>query len=299
VILIIRLEQVVKKLKGRVAVITGAASGIGRALATELAREGCDLALADVNAQGLGNVVTSLSTSRSRVSSHCLDVSDREAVYQFAKDVAQKHGKANILVNNAGVALVDRVEDMSYEDFQWLMDINFWGVVYGTKAFLPLLKASGEGHIVNMSSVFGLIGAPTQSAYNAAKFAVRGFTEALCEELELEACGVNASCVHPGGVKTDIVKSSRMGANVTSSPDERKKMVETFDKIAATQPVDAAKVIIRGIKKNKRRILIGADARLIDGVQRLFPRSYSKLLVLGARSRRLGQGIYESDSKSE
>ena len=202
-----------KQFEGRVAAITGAGSGIGRALAENLGAQGAHLALSDVNESGLADTVARCEGKGVRVTSQRVDVADRPAVEAWADSVVEDHDKVNLIVNNAGVALGATVESMSYEDFEWLMSINFWGVVYGTKAFLPHLKASGEGHVVNVSSVFGLVSIPTQSAYNAAKFAVRGFTDALRIELEIDPCGVSATTVHPGGIATNIAKDARMGAH--------------------------------------------------------------------------------------
>ncbi|NQD91769.1 SDR family oxidoreductase, partial [Pseudomonas sp. CrR25] len=171
-----------QSLAGKVAVVTGAGSGIGRALAEQLALEGCHLALADIDAASLANLADELRPHGARVSCHPLDVADRTAVFAFAEEVLTNHGSAHLIINNAGVAVSQTIAELKYEDFEWLMDINFWGVVHGTKAFLPHLLQNGEGHIVNLSSIFGIIGMPTQGAYNASKFAVRGFTEALRQE---------------------------------------------------------------------------------------------------------------------
>ena len=274
-----------KSYKNKVAAITGAGSGIGRATALLLAKEGCDLALSDVDEKGLAETLAMVKGCGAKCTTQKVDVADREAVYQWADQVVADHGKVNLIMNNAGVALGDTVETMKYDDFEWLMNINFWGVVYGTKAFLPFLKQSGEGHIINVSSVFGLIGVPTQSAYNAAKFAVKGFTESLREELEIEEACVSVSCVHPGGIKTNIAKNSRMGSvskisNRATTPDQAAKQ---FEKIARTTPDEAAKIILDGVRKNKRRILVGFDAYMIDSMQRLLPTAYQKLLVMGAK----------------
>ncbi|MEQ9509823.1 MAG: SDR family NAD(P)-dependent oxidoreductase, partial [Alloalcanivorax xenomutans] len=183
-----------------------------------------------------------------------------------------------------GVALGASVEEMSYEDFEWLMGINFWGVVYGTKAFLPHLKAAGEGHIVNVSSVFGLIGVPTQSAYNAAKFAVRGFTESLRQELEIENGGVSCTTVHPGGIKTNIARNARMGSGMEKiTGTDADKARRDFEKLFRTTPEEAARTILKGVRANKRRVLIGSDALAIDGMQRLLPTSYQRLMVAGQK----------------
>jgi NAD(P)-dependent dehydrogenase (short-subunit alcohol dehydrogenase family) len=273
-----------KSFRDRVAVITGAGSGIGRALAFELGAAGCKLALSDINEAAVKQVAKELKEAGRDVIADRLDVADRDAFYAYAEKVLKKFGTVNIVINNAGVALGSTVEDTSYEDFEWLMGINFWGVVYGTKAFLPHLKRADEGHIVNISSVFGLIGVPTQSAYNAAKFAVRGFTESLRQELEIEGSTVSCTSVHPGGIKTNIAKNARMSSEVskiTGLDGEASK--EQFEKMFRTTPEQAAATIIAGIRGNKRRVLIGADAVAIDTMQRLLPTSYQKLMVSGQK----------------
>jgi short-subunit dehydrogenase len=274
-----------KSFAERVAAVTGAGSGIGRALAVALAEQGCHLAIADVNGVALEETKGLIKQSNIKVTTHVVDVADREAVYQYAKDAVEQHGRVNIIINNAGVGLAASIEKMRYEDFEWLMGINFWGVVYGTKAFLPYLKQSNDGHIVNISSVFGIIGVPTQSAYNAAKFAVRGFTEALREELDIEGACVSATSVHPGGIKTSIARNSRFGEIDTVNATRQADAVDWFEKIAMTTPEKAASVILQGIRKNQRRVLIGPDAVLIDGVQRILPAAYqkaiSKLMTIG------------------
>lgn len=267
-----------KEFSGKVAAITGAGSGIGQATAIALAREGCHLAIADINEKGLEDSMARLAGYPVRISKHIVDVSDREAMYRFAEDTVSEHGKANLIMNNAGVGLGESVENMSYENFEWLMNINFWGVVYGTKAFLPHLKQAGEGHVVNISSVFGIIGVPTQSAYNAAKFAVRGFTESLREELELVPCGVSATCVHPGGVKTNIARDSRMGDMGQMSLGTQEEVANLFEKIAMTTPEVAARTILAGVRRNQRRVLVGADAVVLDSAQRLMPTGYQRFL---------------------
>lgn len=251
-----------------VAVITGAASGIGRALAVRMAREGISgVAIADVNEGGLKETAALVG---GRVSTHVLDVSDRSAVEKFARDVVDKHGRATHLINNAGVGLIGRFEHLSIEDFEWLMGINFWGVIYCTKAFLPTLLEQKSAHIVNVSSVFGLIAPSEQTAYSSSKFAVRGFTESLRHELA--DTNVSVACVHPGGIKTNIVRNSRVA---TDTPAEWKQQgVKFFDKVAKTPPEDAADVIVRGIKEKNPRILIGKDAVGISVFSRLFPKRY-------------------------
>ncbi len=258
---------------GKVAVVTGAASGIGRALALALAKEGCRLALSDIDAPELEALAQSLKDRGVMVHATKVDVASREAVYAWAEDVLEVFGEVHLVFNNAGVTLVDTVEQSSYEDIEWLMQINFWGVVYGTKAFLPALKRAQEGHIVNISSVFGFVGIPGQSAYNASKFAVRGFTEALRIELALERSPVSVSSVHPGGIDTNIARKSRY-RDVSSMLGERETTVDRFHKVARTSPETAAAVILRGVRQNRPRILIGFDARVIDIVQRVFPEHY-------------------------
>lgn len=273
-----------KSFRDRVAVITGAGSGIGRALAIELGAAGCKLAISDINEAAVKQVAKELKANGREVIADRLDVADREAFYAYAEKVVKKFGTVNLVINNAGVALGSTVEQTSYEDFEWLMGINFWGVVYGTKAFLPHLKNADQGHIVNISSVFGLIGVPSQSAYNAAKFAVRGFTESLRQELELEGSSVSCTSVHPGGIKTNIARNARMNDSVKEITGKTgENNVQDFEKMFRTTPEEAAATIIAGIRGNKRRVLIGADAVAIDTMQRLLPTSYQKLLVAGQK----------------
>ena len=277
-----------KNFSGKVAVITGAGSGIGRALAVQFAERGCVLAVADISADGLQETRKPVEAAGAVCSTHIVDVADRAAVEEFAADVVREHGAVHLLVNNAGVTLVDRAEHVSYDDLEWIMNINFWGVVYGTKSFLPYMRRVDEAHIVNVSSLFGLVAMPLQSAYNASKFAVRGFTEAL--KMELAGSHIGVSCVHPGGIKTGIGRNSRISEEALSVPKE--ELIAEFEKAARTTPEKAAAVIIRGIEKNKRRVLIGGDARFVDLVARFFPGSYEKILgiekkVLAAAKARL------------
>jgi NADP-dependent 3-hydroxy acid dehydrogenase YdfG len=268
-----------KSFSGKVAAITGAGSGIGQATAIALARQGCHLAISDLNEDSLQETVELLAAFPIRVSTHLVDVSDREAVYCYAENTVSEHGKVNLIMNNAGVGLGENIENMSYDNFAWLMNINFWGVVYGTRAFLPHLKDTGEGHVVNVSSVFGMIGVPTQSAYNAAKFAVRGFTESLREELDIERRGVSATSVHPGGVKTSIARNSRMGdMGAMSTFDSKEEIADWFERIARTTPDSAARTIVAGVRRNRRRVLVGADAVMLDAAQRLMPTGYQRLI---------------------
>jgi short-subunit dehydrogenase len=254
------------------AAITGAASGIGRALAIELARRSCDLALADRDEAGLKSLAAEIGTAR-KVSVHRVDVSEPGDIAQFARDVIAAHPMLNILVNNAGVALFGQFEEIDQAQMDWLFDINFWGVVHGTRAFLPHLKTRPEAHIVNVSSIFGIIAPPGQSAYAAAKFAVRGFSESVRHELAMAGSPVKLSVVHPGGVATSIARSSRTGTGVTDNA-RRAQMIDRFESAARTTPKDAALRIIKGIEKNEPRILIGSDARFMDLLQRFRPGTY-------------------------
>ncbi|MCK2148376.1 SDR family NAD(P)-dependent oxidoreductase [Marinobacter alexandrii] len=260
-----------KDLMNKVAVVTGAGSGIGRALAKALAARGCRLALSDVNGIGLAETVAGLKEADVR--SYHLDVSDRDAIYAHAEAVAADFGQINLVINNAGVALSASIREMTDEDFKWVMDIDFWGVAHGSRAFLPHLIASGDGHVVNVSSVFGLIGVPKQSAYNAAKFAVRGFTEALRQEMKLEEQPVAVSCVHPGGIRTNIANAARMGRSENAAAQRK-----GFDKMAMTTPEKAAAIIVKGILKDESRILVGPDAWGIEAINRLLGAAYQPLV---------------------
>ncbi len=261
---------------GRVSVVTGAASGIGRALALELAARGSDVAICDVNEAGLAETAREISRRSRKVTSGVVDVADRAAVERFRDRVLEEHGHCDAIVNNAGVAVSQTVADLTYDDLEWIMGINFWGVVYGTKAYLPHLLERGDGWVVNVSSVFGLIGVPYQGAYNATKFAVRGFTEALRHELV--GTGVTSLCVHPGGIKTNIARSARMRANAEGV--DAKTAAERFDQIARTTPAQAAKIIADAMEARKDRVLVGPDAYAIDAIQRTFPVGYGKAFTL-------------------
>ncbi|MFT6052255.1 MAG: short-subunit dehydrogenase [Halioglobus sp.] len=258
--------------EGKIAVITGAGSGIGRALAQQLNREGCRLLLCDISEEGLNETLNSLSDKSLAAQGRTLDISVKGDVQAWASDIAEQFGAIDILVNNAGVATGATVEDSKYEDIEWLMGINFWGVVYGTKEFLPLLRKSSQGHLVNISSIFGMMGVPTQSAYNAAKFAVRGYTEALRQEMA--GSNVHVCCVHPGGIKTNIVRNAR----ITDPNTSQKEREDGFDKMARTTPESAAAQIIGAIEKRKKRLLIGLDAKLMSLIIRLFPASYPRFV---------------------
>jgi butyryl-CoA dehydrogenase len=277
----------VKDFQGRVAAVTGAASGIGRAVACELARRGAHVALADIDDAGLAETASQCEGRGVKTTRQHLDVADRAAVYTWADRVVSDHGKVNLIVNNAGVALGAPVESMSYEDFEWLMNINFWGVVYGTKAFLPHLKASGEGHIVNVSSVFGLISFPTQSAYNSAKFAVRGFTDSLRMELEIEGAPVSATTIHPGGIKTNIARNARIDPSLTDVAGDAEQARRNAERSFITSPEKAASQILAAVQRDRRRAVIGPDGKVIDFVSRLPAGLYQTMLAKGlARARR-------------
>jgi short-subunit dehydrogenase len=263
-----------RALDQRVAVITGAATGIGRALAGRLAGEGACLALADIHQSGLDEVSRSLTGQGFEVSTYLVDVADARQVEGFARDVVDRHGHADVLINNAGVALFGEVEEVSLADIEWLMAVNFWGVVYGIKHFLPVLKQRPKAYIVNLSSVFGIIAPPGQAAYAASKFAVRGLSEALRHELA--GTNVQVSTVHPGGIRTAIAQSGRVGAG--ANPSRRDQEVARFERLATTSPERAADCIVRGMLRGEPRILIGRDAWQMDLIQRLLPARYWRLL---------------------
>lgn len=254
------------------AAITGAASGIGRALAIELAQRGCDLALADRDETGLKALADEIGKQR-KVTVHRVDVSEASDIAQFARDATAAHPQLGIVINNAGVALLGTFEEIDQAQMDWLFDINFWGVVHGTRAFLPHLKTLAEAHIVNVSSIFGIIAPPGQSAYAAAKFAVRGFSESVRHELAVAGSPVRLSVVHPGGIAPAIARNSRTGVGVTDNA-RRSQMIERFEVAAKTTPKDAALRIIKGIEKNEPRILIGNDARFMDLLQRFRAGTY-------------------------
>ena len=257
-------------------VITGAGSGIGRALAEQAAAAGAVLALSDWDERGLAETAALVSGStghQSRVDT--LDVRDRDGVEAYARSVREKLGRVDVVVNNAGVALHGDFEEVGYDDFEWVMDVDFWGVVHGSKAFLPNLVASGDGHLVNMSSLFGLMALPGQTAYNSAKFAVRGFTEALRQEMLMAGQPVHVTCVHPGGVRTAIVRNAR----VTASAD-KDEVAGHFDRhLARTTPERAAEQIWSGVLSGKPRVLVGTDARLLDACVRLLGPGYQRVLA--------------------
>jgi NAD(P)-dependent dehydrogenase (short-subunit alcohol dehydrogenase family) len=261
--------------KDKGAVVTGAGSGIGRALAVELARRGAKLAISDINDDALAETVAMCEQAGGGGHKYHLDVADREAVIAHAEEVKRDLGEVNLVINNAGVALMATVEEMSWEDLDWLMGINFWGVIHGTKAFLPHLIASGDGHLVNVSSVFGFIGVPSQSAYNAAKFGVRGFTEALRQEMMISGHPVAVSCVHPGGIKTNIARDARAARDLLP-PEDRNKQ---FERAARTTPEKAAQIILHGVDRKKARILVGPDAYVFDAIPRVTGSGYQRVAV--------------------
>jgi short-subunit dehydrogenase len=261
-------------IRGAAAAVTGAASGIGRALALELAARGCDLALADRDEAGLQQVAAEIARSGTqKITVHRVDVGEAPQIEVFAQAAIAAHPLLNILINNAGVTVMGQFGEVSHADMDWLMAINFWGVVHGTRAFLPHLARQREAHIVNLSSIFGIVAPPGQTAYVAAKFAVRGFSESLRHELQMTNSPVRLSVVHPGGIATNIARNARTGSGITDNA-RRVQGIERFDKMAKTTPAEAALRIVAGIEKNRPRILIGNDARVMDLLQRLRPSSY-------------------------
>jgi NAD(P)-dependent dehydrogenase (short-subunit alcohol dehydrogenase family) len=265
-----------KTLDGKVVVITGAGSGIGRELALQAAAQGAELALSDWDETGLKETAERARARNARaVREDPLDVRDRAAMAEYAATVADHFGRVNAIVNNAGVAVHGDFEEMTYEDFEWVIDVNFWGVVHGTKEFLPHLIASGDGHVVNISSLFGLLGMPGQSAYNASKFGVRGFTEALRQEMLIARHPVGVTCVHPGGIKTAIARNAR----TTASPDQA-QVARFFDtRLARTSAEDAARTIIDGVLAGKPRVVVGSDAKALDLLVRAIGPRYQRLVA--------------------
>jgi short-subunit dehydrogenase len=266
-------------IKGAAAAVTGAAGGIGRALALELAARGCDLALADRDEAGLQAVAAEIgSEGKRKVTTHRVDVGRPGEIAAFAQAAIAAHPALNIVINNAGVALIGQFSEVDQSQMDWLFNINFWGVVHSTRAFLPHLSRQREAHIANLSSLFGIIAPPGQTAYAASKFAVRGFSESLRHELRMAGSPVRLSVVHPGGISTNIARNARTGVAVTDNA-RRAQAIERFDAVARTTPKAAALRIIEGIEKNRPRILIGTDARVIDLLQRLRPARYWSLLA--------------------
>ncbi|MDP9152044.1 MAG: SDR family oxidoreductase [Myxococcota bacterium] len=271
-----------KTLHEKIVVITGAASGIGRSLAVEAAKSGARLALGDWDEEGLVETVRLVRSESCPDRTTCdvlagrVDVRSDGDVLSFAADVERALGGAHVLVNNAGVSLSDTIGSMKRGEFEWLFDINFWGTVRGTEAFLPQLTRRDDAHIVNLSSVYGLVGMPSQSAYNASKFAVRGYTEALAQELE--GSTVHVTCIYPGGVRTNIVRNGRHHRNWRNEPTTNDSTELDFAKLARTTASEAARAIWSGVLGNRSRVLVGVDARLLDLLQRAFPSAYPVLL---------------------
>jgi NADP-dependent 3-hydroxy acid dehydrogenase YdfG len=260
---------------GKVAVVTGAGSGIGQALAIELGRSGAKLAISDVDTEGLAVTEERLKAIGAEVKTDRLDVTEREAFLLYADAVKEHFGKVNQIYNNAGIAFTGDIEVSQFKDIERVMDVDFWGVVNGTKAFLPHLIASGDGHVINVSSVFGLFSVPGQAAYNSAKFAVRGFTEALRQEMTLAKHPVKVTTVHPGGIKTAIARNATAAEGL-----DAKELAEAFDKkLANTTPQRAATVILEAVRKNKARVLVGPDAKILDIIVRVTGSGYQRLFT--------------------
>ena len=260
---------------GKVAVVTGAGSGIGQALAVELARSGAKLAISDVDTEGLARTRERLEAIGAPVKADRLDVTERERFLAYADEVNQHFGVVNQIYNNAGIAFAGDVEVSQFKDIERVMDVDYWGVVNGTKAFLPHLIASGDGHVINISSIFGIFSVPGQAAYNSAKFAVRGFTEALRQEMIVAGHPVKVTTVHPGGIKTAIARNM-----TTVEGLDRDDLANTFDKrLASTSPQKAARIILDGVRKNKARVLVGPDAKVLDLIVRVTGSGYQRLFT--------------------
>lgn len=265
--------------QGKVALITGAGSGIGRGLAQCLGERGCHLALADINAAGLAETAAVVATSGVQCSQHVLDVADRAAVAQLPEQVLQHHGKLEALFNNAGVALGGSFEQVSEADFDWLMEINFHGLVRLTRACLPHLRTREQACIVNISSLFGIVAPPGQTAYCASKFAVRGFSMALRQELL--GSGVSVTVAHPGGVATQIAKSARMASQMEDG--QRAQHEQLAEKFLRMDPTRAAQIIVRAAERGQARVLVGADAWLGALLERILPVGYSRVMAAGMK----------------
>ncbi|HSV39882.1 MAG TPA: SDR family NAD(P)-dependent oxidoreductase [Nocardioidaceae bacterium] len=264
-----------KSLDNKVVVITGAGSGIGRALALKTASKGARLALSDWDTDGLGETSSLVKAAGQEPRTDKLDVRDRAAMAAYATSVAEEFGVVNAIINNAGITVHGNFVDVTYEQFERVIDVDFWGVVNGTKEFLPHLIESGDGHVVNISSIFGLHGMPGQTSYNAAKFAVRGFTESLRMEMMIAKYPVQVTSVHPGGIKTNIVRNAE-----AAGEEDLEALNELFDKVLAnTSAEKAADIIVRGILKNKGKVLVGPDAFVIDKLIRLAGPNYQRVLA--------------------
>lgn len=267
---------------GRTAVVTGAGSGIGRALAVALASRGANLAVSDVDVEGLAATERLCGGRGVRVEAYRLDVADREAVLAHAEQVASEFGKVNLVVNNAGVAVAGSIADTSFEDLDWLLAVNLGGVINGTKAFLPHLIASGEGHLVNLSSVFGLVAPAYNGLYATSKFAVRAFTEALRQEMTMAGHPVTVHAVHPGGIRTNIARNARIRPSAREAAGSDDPARE-FERVARTSPERAASRILEGVDRDQARILVGPDAWLIASVPRLLGARYVDLFGRAGR----------------
>ena len=262
---------------GKVAVVTGAGSGIGQALAVELGRSGASVAISDVDTEGLKVTEERLRAIGAPVKNDRIDVTEREAFLLYADEVKNHFGKVNQIYNNAGIAYSGDVDITPFKDIERVMDVDYWGVVNGTKAFLPHLIASGDGHVINISSIFGIFSVPGQAAYNSAKFAVRGFSEALRMEMVLARHPVKVTTVHPGGIKTAIARNA-----TTAEGLDQAAMADWFDKMARTSPERAAQIILDGVAKNKAKVLVGADAKILDGFLRASGSGYQRVLTMMA-----------------
>jgi NADP-dependent 3-hydroxy acid dehydrogenase YdfG len=259
---------------GKVAAVTGAGSGIGQALAIELGRSGAKLAISDIETEGLARTEERLAAIGVPVKADRLDVTERERFLAYADEVKEHFGVVNQIYNNAGIAFTGDIEVSQFKDIERVMDVDYWGVVNGTKAFLPHLIASGDGHVINISSVFGLFSAPSQAAYNAAKFAVRGFTEALRQEMILAGHPVKVTTVHPGGIKTNIARNATAAEGL-----DKDELADMFDKkLATTSPQKAARIILDGVRKNRARVLVGPDAKALDIIVRVTGSGYQRLM---------------------
>jgi NADP-dependent 3-hydroxy acid dehydrogenase YdfG len=260
---------------GKVAVVTGAGSGIGQALAVELGRSGAKVAISDVDLEGLAQTEERLKAIGTPVKADRLNVTEREAFLAYADAVNDHFGKVNQIYNNAGIAFTGDIEVSQFKDIERVMDVDYWGVVNGTKAFLPYLIASGDGHVINVSSVLGLFAVPGQAAYNSAKFAVRGFTEALRQEMVLAGHPVGVTTVHPGGIKTAIARNATAAEGLDAA-----ELASVFDKrMANTSPQRAARIILEAVRKNKARVLVGPDAKALDLMVRLTGSGYQGLFL--------------------
>jgi NAD(P)-dependent dehydrogenase (short-subunit alcohol dehydrogenase family) len=262
-------------LTDRVVVITGAGSGIGRALSLRAARHGALLALSDWDAEGLAETVRQVEAVGAKVRHDVVDVSDRSAVREWAAGVIEELGRINLVVNNAGVTATGDFADLTYDDLEWIVGINFWGVVHGSKEFLPHLISSGDGALVNVSSLFGLVSVPGQSAYNATKYAVRGLTEAIREEMLVGGHPVTVTCVHPGGIRTGISRNGRKAAGLDGSAIDA-----LFEKkLAKMSPDRAAEIILDGALAGKARVLVGLDAHVIHHFAKLAGSRYQDVVA--------------------